>query len=392
MNMKTLNITRRILLVGIMALTLGSCQDDFKSPSGLTGNSIAVAMAADANFTLWTAVTQRVGMYASLNNPNSGLFTIFAPSDPAMTTYLATTYAAQLPVPVTEASLITFIDGLSTTSNPTLASFTTTVVPVLNYHIISSKITSSQIMGTQTFATLNSARLSISKVGTTVLLNGNSATNGATVTNFDLQGSNGVAHTIDRVMAVPGTTTVLQPLGLSISYTTNPPTVTGGTSSDATDTDFDLLAALIRYTGQTPTILPNSSPLPEFTIFQANDGVIRAYLLALNGTLTTEALCYTYISTLTPTSGTTPSLDELTTLVKYHVVPGRYLVQDLTEGLELTTLLTSPKLTAGVAAGPPVVYTIKDANTGVADPVVTTSNILTNSGVLHTINGVLRPN
>lgn len=392
MNMKTLNITRRILLVGIMALTLGSCQDDFKSPSGLTGNSIAVAMAADANFTLWTAVTQRVGMYASLNNPNSGLFTIFAPSDPAMTTYLATTYAAQLPVPVTEASLITFIDGLSTTSNPTLASFTTTVVPVLNYHIISSKITSSQITGTQTFATLNSARLSISKVGTTVLLNGNSATNGATVTNFDLQGSNGVAHTIDRVMAVPGTTTVLQPLGLSISYTTNPPTVTGGTSSDATDTDFDLLAALIRYTGQTPTILPNSSPLPEFTIFQANDGVIRAYLLALNGTLTTEALCYTYISTLTPTSGTTPSLDELTTLVKYHVVPGRYLVQDLTEGLELTTLLTSPKLTAGVAAGPPVVYTIKDANTGVADPVVTTSNILTNSGVLHTINGVLRPN
>lgn len=390
--MKTLNITRRILLVGIMALTLGSCQDDFKSPSGLTGNSIAAAMAADANFTLWTAVTQRVGMYASLNNPNSGLFTIFAPSDPAMTTYLATTYAAQLPVPVTEASLITFIDGLSTTSNPTLASFTTTVVPVLNYHIVSSKITSSQITGTQTFATLNSARLSISKVGSTVVLNGNSATNGATVTNFDLQGSNGVAHTIDRVMAVPGTATVLTPLGLSISYTTNPPTVTGGTSSDATDTDFDLLAALIRYTGQTPTILPNSSPLPEFTIFQANDGVIRAYLLSLNGTLTTEALCYTYISTLTPASVTAPTLADLTTLVKYHVVPGRYLVQDLTEGLELTTLLTTPKLTAGVTAGPPTVYTIKDANTGVADPIVTTSNILTNSGVLHTINGVLRPN
>ncbi|MBL7848519.1 MAG: fasciclin domain-containing protein [Cyclobacteriaceae bacterium] len=390
--MKTLNITRRILLVGIMALTLGSCQDDFKSPSGLTGNSIAAAMAADANFTLWTAVTQRVGMYASLNNPNSGLFTIFAPSDPAMTTYLATTYAAQLPVPVTEASLITFIDGLSTTSNPTLASFTTTVVPVLNYHIVSSKITSSQITGTQTFATLNSARLSISKVGSTVVLNGNSATNGATVTNFDLQGSNGVAHTIDRVMAVPGVATVLSPLNLSISYATNPPTVTGGTSSDAIDSDFDLLAALIRYTGLTPTILPNSSPLPEFTIFQANDGIIRAYLLSLNGTLTTEALCYTYISTLTPASVTAPTLADLTTLVKYHVVPGRYLVQDLTEGLELTTLLTTPKLTAGVAAGPPTVYTIKDANTGVADPVVTSSNILTNSGVLHTINGVLRPN
>ena len=392
MHMKKLNITRRILLVGVLTLMLGSCNDDFTSPAGPTGNTIAATMAADPNFNLWTAVTQRLGLNASLNTINSGPFTIFAPSDPAMTTFLATTYSAQLPLPVSESSIIAFLDGLSTTSNPTLASFVTTVLPVMNYHIISSKLTSNLITGTQTFATLNGARLSISKIGTTVVLNGNSASNGATVTNFDLQGSNGVAHTIDRVMAVPGTATVLTPLGLSISYATNPPTVTGGTSPDATDTDFDLLAALIRYTGQTPTILPNASPLPEFTIFQANDGLVRNYLQTLNGTLTTEALCYTYISTLTPTSGTTPSLADLTTLTQYHIVPGRFLVQDLTEGLQLTTLTTSLKLTAGVVTGPPAVYTIKDANTGFADPVVTTSNILTNSGVLHTINGVLRPN
>lgn len=392
MTMKKLNITRRILLVGVLALTLGSCQDDFTTPSTPVGNSIAAAMAADANFTLWTAVSQRLGIYSSLNNPNSGPYTIFAPSDPAMTTYLANTYAAQLPVPVTETSLINFLDGLSTTSNPTLASFVSTVLPVINYHIMSSKLTSNLITGTQTFATLNGARLSISKSGSTVWLNGNSASNGATVTNFDLTGTNGVAHTIDRVMAVPGTATVLTPLGLSISYNTNPPTVTGGTTPDATDSDFDLLAALIRYTGLTSTILPNSSPLPEFTVFQANDGVIRAYLLTLNATLTTEALCYTYISTLTSSSGTTPSLADLTTLTKYHVVPGRFLVQDLTDGMVLTTLVDSPKLTAGVAVGPPAVYTIKDANTSIADPVVTTSNILTNSGVLHTLNGVLRPN
>lgn len=390
--MKNINVTRRLLLVGLLTLTLGSCKDDFTAPAGLTGNSVAAVLAANGNFNLWTAVTQRLGLYASLNNPNSGQFTIFAPSDPAMTTYLATTYSAQLPLPVTEASLITFMDGLSTTSNPTLSSFVSTVLPVMNYHIVSSKITSSMITGTQTFATLNGARLSISKVGSTVVLNGNSATNGATVVTFDILGSNGVGHSIDHVMAVPGTANVLSPLGLSVSYATNPPTVNGGTSSDANDANFNLLAALIRYTGVTPTILPNSSPLPEFTIFQANDGIIRAYLVSINASLTTEALCYTYISTLTPTSGTSPSLDELTTLTKYHVVPGRYLVQDLTDGLSLTTLLDNPKLTAGVAAGPPAVYTIKDANTGVADPVVTSANTLTNSGVLHTINGVLRPN
>lgn len=390
--MKNLNITRRMLLVGVFALTLGSCKDDFTSPTGLTGKTIAATMAADPNFTLWNAVLNRVGLYASLNNNNSGLYTIFAPSDPAMTTYLAATYAAQLTLPVTETSLLTFMDGLTTTSNPTLASFVSTLVPVVNYHMVSSKLTSSMITGTQTFSTLNGARLSVSKVGSAVILNGNSATNGATVTAVDLLGSNGVAHTIDRVMAVPGTATVLTPLGLTISYNTNPPTVTGGTTSDATDTDFDLLAALIRYTGTTPTILPNTSPLPDFTIFQPNDGQIRAYMVAIDGTLTTEALCYAYIAALTPTTATSPTLADLTALVQYHVVPGRYLAQDLTDGLVLKTLLTGKDLTAGVAPGPPAIYTIKDANTGVTDPTVTSANILTNSGVLHTINGVLRSN
>lgn len=388
--MKTLNISRRILMVGVLTLTLGSCKDDFTTPAGLTGKTIAAAMAADANFTLWTAITQRVGIYGSLNNNNSGLVTIFAPSDPAFTAYLGATYSAQLPLPITEASLLTFIDGLSTTSNPTLAAFTTTLVPVLNYHMVSSKLTANLITGTQTFATLNGARLSISKSGTTVLLNGNSATNGATVTNFDLLGTNGVAHTIDRVMAAVGTATVLTPLGLSISYSTNPPTVTGGTSSDGTDTDFDLLAAMIRYTGLTATILPNASPLPDYTIFQANDGLMRAYLNTLNGALVTEVDCYNYISTLTSASATTPTLAELTTLVKYHVVPGRILTQDMTTGLVLTTE-EGLDITVSVATGPPAVYTLQDLNAA-TDPVITTQNILTNSGVLHTINGVLRPN
>src|SRR5262245_47264757 len=108
--MKYFNITRRILLVGVLTLTFGSCTDDFKLPDATTGKSIAANTDADANFTLWTAVTKRVGLYTSLNDPNSGAVTIFAPSDPAMTTYLSTTYSAQLTLPITEASLISFID------------------------------------------------------------------------------------------------------------------------------------------------------------------------------------------------------------------------------------------------------------------------------------------
>lgn len=389
-----------MLLVAMMVFTFGACQDDFDAPAGLTGNSIATVMSNSADFTLWTAVTKKVGVYASLNSLNSGVFTIFAPSDPALTSYLAATYAAQLPLPVTEASLLTFIDGLSTSSNPTLTSFSGTLVPVLNYHMVSSKITSSLITGTQTFATLNGARLSISKSGSTVLLNGNSAANGATVTNFDLMAANGVAHTIDRVMApistAAATATVLGPLELSISYTTNPPTISKTAPEfDAADGDFDLFAALLRYTGQVPTILPNATPLPDFTIFRVTDGVMRAYLQTLNGTLITEADCGAYILSLvsaTPPPTPDPTLAELTSLIQYHVVPGRYLSQDLTNAQVLVTLLTGGNITMNVATGPPASYTLQDVDTGATDPVITTQNTLTNSGVLHTINGVLRPN
>jgi len=114
-------------------------------------------------------------------------------------------------------------------------------------------------------------------------------------------------------------------------------------------------------------------------------------MMAIDPTLTTEALCYTYISTITSATVTAPTLADLTSLVQYHVVPGRYLVQDFTNDQVLTTLLTDKDLTVGVAPGPPAIYTIKDLNIA-ADPVVTTSNIITNSGILHTINAALRYN
>jgi len=389
-----------MLLVGVLALTFGSCGDDFTAPPGLSGKTIAATMAADPNFTLWTAVIQRVGIYPSLNNNNSGIVTIFGPSDPALTAFLGATYSAQLASlqPVTEASLVTFIEGLSSTSNPTLASFTSTMVPIVNYHMVSSKLTSSMITGTQTFATFQGARLSISKTATAVYLNGNSASNGAQVTNFDLLGSNGVAHTIDRVMSAVSSATVLTPLGLSINYGTNPVTITGGTASDATDSDFDMLAALIRYTGMVDDLVPNASPLPDFTLFQANDGLMRAYLTATYPAATLGGLeteWYTYISTLTPTSGTTPSLDQLTALVQYGVVPGRFLTQDLSNGQQLSTYTagtgTAAAITVSIAPGPPAVFTLQDLNAG-TDAVITTANILTNSGVLHTVNQVVKPN
>lgn len=397
--MKNFNTLRRTLLVSALVLTFGSCQDDFTAPAGLNGKSIAATMAADPNFNIWTAVVTKAGLYNSLNNNNSGVVTIFAPSDPAMVIYLSGVFSSQLTPPISETSILAFLDQLTTTSNPTLAAFSAALVPVINYHIVSSKITSNMLTGNQVFATLNNARLSISKVGTTVMLNANVATNGATVTAFDLQGSNGVAHTIDRVMTALSTANVLTNMGVSVAYTTNPPTV-ASPAFDGTDSDFDLLANLIRYTGQAPTILPNTTPLPDFTIFQANDGLMRAYLTAVfpaSGN-TTEVQWGAYIVSLTsatPPPTPSPTLAELTALTQYHVVPGRFLTTDLTTGQVLTTLLTGKSITVTINPVPPAAgpytFTLGDLNAA-ADPTISAPNTQTNSGIIHTINAVLRNN
>ena len=269
------------------------------------------------------------------------------------------------------------------------------MAPIINYHLVSSKLTSTSISGNQVFATLNGARLSISKTPTATLLNANSSTNGATVASFDVLASNGVAHSIDRVMAAVSTATVFTSMTMTISYATNPPTIVSP-ATDVTTTDFDLLANLIRYTGQTPIILPNTTPLPDFTIFQANDGIMTTALNNMFASAMTEMQWGAYLVALTPATTTTPTLDQLTTLVKYQVVPGRFLTTDFTNLQVLKSLLTSPTIAVGVNPVPPAIgpytYTLTDANTGVADPIITAGNILTNSGILHTVNGVLRPN
>lgn len=387
--MKSLNTTKKYLLVSTMALFLASCGDDFQGPATPAGSPIATVMAADANYSLWTAIVRRVGMYNSLNDPNSGAVTIFAPSDPALTQYLATVYSAQLVnlQPVTEANLLAFIDGLSSTTNPTLAAFVTALVPVLNYHIVSSKMASSTFTGTQTFATLNGARMSISKSGTTLTINANNATNGSNIVSVDLLGSNGYAHMVDRVMTPISSANVLSnigrsastpTLGITVAYTTNPPTVAGATTVGTAD-NYELMGIAIRRAGIAPNLLPNATPLPDFTIFSPTDAAWQTYLGVVVG-VGTEGAAQTAINALDPTA--------LAAILNYHIVAGRFLTTDLTNGMELTTL-AGGTITVNIAGS---VITISDNNAG-TDPTVTGSNsFLSNSGVVHTLNGVLLPN
>ncbi len=376
--MKNINTLRKILVISTCALMLSNCSDDFTAPDSPEGTPISAIAAASDNFNILTAALNKTGQVNSLNNNNSGLTTVFAPDDAAFYTYFKAAVAGN--TFATEADVLAFVNGMTTTTSPSIA----TLNSVLTYHMVSSKLTSDLITGNQVFATLNGARLSISK-GSTVVLNANVAVNGATITAVDAAASNGVVHTIDRVMTAVSSATVLTPFGVTINYSTNPPTIGGGseTGGNATGTDYNILAYALRVSGLVPTLLPNTTPLPDFTIFAPTDDAFRGYLgdTSTPPTAASENAAIQKVKALSTAS--------LADILKYHVVSGRKLTTDFTSGQQLTTLLTGKTITVNINGA---TYTLTDANTGVNDPTITSANILTNSGIDHRINGVLRSN
>jgi|GEM_PF-815840 len=71
---------------------------------------------------------------------------------------------------------------------------------------------------------------------------------------------------------------------------------------------------------------------------------------------------------------------ELTDLVTYHVVTGRFGSGDLKEGNELDAL-----------AGKVIKVTMKDGSLAVGGSKVTTSDVMATNGIIHVIDGVMTP-
>ncbi len=373
----------RMLLAIAVGLPFSGCKDDFTPPAAPAGSTIVSVVAANTELTIFLGALQKTNQAASLDNNNSGRFTVFAPSDSAFVAYFQT----RLNKPAyTEDSVLTYLSKMSTSSTVTISALST----ILTYHIVSSALTSGQLTGNgQVFSTLNGARLSISKTGSTVILNANQYTaignvSGAKVRTVDAEASNGVIHTINRVLVPVSSASVMAFLGMSVSYATTPATVNvpGG------NTNYNVMANALKVAGLATTILPNVSPLPDYTLWVPDDASFTAYLMgAYPASVTNEATAITFIKSLS--SSTTPTLAAFTDTMSYHVVSGRILSTDWSNSQNVNTLLKDKSVTVNINGS---VYTVGDASAGSADATVTGKDNLTNAGVVHVINGVLLPN
>lgn len=412
--------TRTSLCLAALFLVMG-CAEDFKSVTTPSGSSIAAVATANSDLNIFVAALTKTGLANTFSNNNSGAFTVFAPTDAAFIVYFNSLTAAQLPpgaaAPGTfdEAAVLAAINLVAVTYIPASGTAMTpsSLGAILLYHVINSKVTSSKVTGAQGFVTLTStsARLSVSKVGTAIVLNanktGNGAANGGQSVTVDVDASNGVIHTIDKVLIPVSTANIWTStlLNFTVNYGVSPPAVTVyGTAlkrntvvapaigtinledatalapTDATGTNYNLLSMAIARAELATVIIPIATPFPDYTVFAPTDAAFLTYLNVAD-----EVAARTAINALAPIA--------LADLIKYHIIAGRVVSTDLTAGQSLTTLLAGKSIKI-LSVGLPV--TINDLNATVADPTpdatITSLNNLTNAGILHQINAVLKSN
>jgi hypothetical protein len=182
--------------------------------------------------------------------------------------------------------------------------------------------------------------------------------------------------------------------GFSVNYGTNPPTISYNITGSATTftvprnddgsmnvggaavgaTEYQLISLLIIRGNLAPVIIPNQTPLPDFTLFAPRDADLVSFLSVAD-----ETAARTAINSLTPA--------DAAALAGYHLVRGRFVSTDFTDG-QRVVMYSGVDLEVDINGS---TITLIDKNAA-TDPTVISANNLTNAGVLHGINGVLRRN
>ena len=268
------------------------------------------------NFTTLVAAVEAAGLVDALKG--EGPFTVFAPTDEAF---------AAIP---------------QETLDTLLADPTGDLTQILLYHVVEGKVMAADVTDGLEATTLQGAPVNFT------VADGSVKINDATIVTTDIEASNGVIHVIDAVIMPPAAEEAAAeaPAALDIVDTA----VSAG--------NFTTLVAAVEAAGLVDA-LKGEGP---FTVFAPTD---EAFAAIPQETL--DAL-------LADPSG------DLTQILLYHVVEGKVMAADVTDGLEATTL-----------QGAPVNFTVADGSVKINDATIVTTDIEAANGVIHVIDAVIMP-
>jgi uncharacterized surface protein with fasciclin (FAS1) repeats len=300
----------------MLGIALFSCKKSSSSSTPSGPGTIAAQVSRGSNFTLLYAAVQKAGLATTLSG--TGPFTVFAPTDSAF-----------------NASGITS----SVISSLTAGALDT----ILLYHTLAAKVLAADVP-----AGPNAKVVTASGDSVFVTNNANGVfVNGIQVTHANILASNGVIHTIGKVL--------LPPIGNIVQVA-------------SADTTFSfLVAAVVRASAGSTNVAAVLSSGGIFTVFAPTNNAFRAA-----GFATIEA-----INAADPNT--------LTSILTYHVIPGRVFSSDLTQGAQPVTV-NGEKVTISLSSG----ATVKGNSNATASNIVAT-NIMATNGVVHVIDQVLLP-
>lgn len=326
--MKSNYLSKIVSVIALLSFSFFiSCSND-DDRSGNQEKTIAALASSKPELSILVQALDKAGLVSVLNSTTE--FTVFAPTNAAFTEFLQANGFANLnevPVDALKEILLNHVvngeleaDDLSTGYVKTLAKGSASATNTLSLFV-------------------NTAN--------GVVLNGGASNNGATVTQADLDASNGVIHIVDHVIALP---TIVNHAIANPNFEI---LVQALTRNDQPD-----FAGILSGT--------NSSP---FTVFAPTNQAFGDLLTELNLTNLSQVPQTTLENTL-----------------KYHVVTSiNALSTSLTNGMNVTTFQGS---NFTINTGNTV--TITDANNRVSTVIAT--DVQASNGVIHAINKVILPN
>ncbi len=320
-------------------------------PFQVTGEASSIVGVAKGagNFTTLLAAVEAAGLTSTLMQ--EGPLTVFAPTDEAF---------AKIPQDQLDA-LLADVDAL---------------IKVLTYHVVPGGIKSTDLADGMTATTVEGEDVTISISGDTVMVND------ATVTTADLEAANGVIHVIDTVIMPPSMAaaseamTETTEMAASEAMTETSEVAASGTTTetapveDAGDGGMDIVDTAVAGEFNTLVTAVTAAGLVDalkgegpFTVFApTNEAFAKIPSETLNALLADPK-------------------GDLTQILLYHVVPGKVLSTDITDGMEVETLQgTKVKFTVG-----------DDGSVMINDAKIIAVDIPATNGVIHVIDTVIMP-
>lgn len=312
--------TKSLFKSAFLILMTGSIAMSCKKINNGGPKSIYATISNDPQYSFLTAAVNKAGLVNALNESNKPELTLFAPTNDAF-----------------KAAGYNSIADLAAIPNSTLTK-------VLLYHVLPNKVLASEIpqASNTSVVTLNPEPVFITRTAANKVF-----INGVMVIKADINCTNGVIHSIGRVL-IPATGTIVE-------------TAIGNPNLSL------LVAAVLRASQGSTNVANVLSGAGPFTVFAP---INQAFI---NAGFANEAA----VNAADPNT--------LTSILTYHVIPGRIFSSDLTDGaMPVTVNGGSVKITLSSGA-------MVKGNSNSTPANIIATDIVTTNGVVHVIDQVLLP-